>query len=457
MSRRKEKLQRKEWGEWVASERRWIGSLALPDAVFATEGHWRYFLDYGTLPAVSRQPGFLLEHLGPYQLREILSFVEHHSRNVTPRPGVAAQLRQRLGPSWDWDDDYREPTVRDAAVNGADAMTERAWLTSSDADRMLTVLRGGVSDRKLRLFACACCRRLESAMTDARTRHALDMIERYTAGNGTRLEVEAAIDAAALAEVRASGSARLAARAVTAAWATPEHARSAAALATLRAHHESKDQAELLREIVGNPFRAPTVDPSWLAWNDGCIPQIARQIYDGGCFDNLPILADALEDAGCTTPVLLNHLRRRRGHMRGCWALDAILGAPIFEDPLHPSGRRWTIQRTAECEGKYIRQNCHGQFARLTLQVSPTGGKDPVALVNAVPADRNAQPWLVGIETGIREVLQREIAEGRRLRGIRVLLTQFTEHPADSSSHAFARAASAAFSVALDQGILVPV
>lgn len=84
-------------------------------------------------------------------------------------------------------------------------------------------------------------------------------------------------------------------------------------------------QADLLREIVGNPFRTPTVDPHWLVWSDGTIAKMARSIREERAFDRLPILADALEDAGCTDRDILDHCRGPNQHVPGCWVLELLL------------------------------------------------------------------------------------------------------------------------------------
>src|SRR5262249_50850427 len=83
---------------------------------------------------------------------------------------------------------------------------------------------------------------------------------------------------------------------------------------------EMARHASLLREIVGNPFRPVAVDASWLARNDGAVRRIARTIHDEHAFDQTPILADALEDAGCADDAILTHLRGPGPHVRGCWA-----------------------------------------------------------------------------------------------------------------------------------------
>jgi hypothetical protein len=85
-------------------------------------------------------------------------------------------------------------------------------------------------------------------------------------------------------------------------------------------------QADILRDLFGNPFRPVSVDPAWRAWEGGTIPRLARVLYDARRFEDLPVLADALEDAGCSDEALLSHCRTPGPHVRGCWALDLLLG-----------------------------------------------------------------------------------------------------------------------------------
>jgi hypothetical protein len=82
----------------------------------------------------------------------------------------------------------------------------------------------------------------------------------------------------------------------------------------------------LMREVFGNPFRPVADDPAWLTWNHGTVPAIARHIYDDRAFHELPKLADALEDAGCSDPDILAHCRGGGEHVRGCWVVDLLLG-----------------------------------------------------------------------------------------------------------------------------------
>jgi hypothetical protein len=87
-----------------------------------------------------------------------------------------------------------------------------------------------------------------------------------------------------------------------------------------------KSGCNFLRDIVGNPFRpSPDIDSALLSWNDGSVPRRARAIYDHRNFERLPVLADALADAGCDHADMLKHCRHPGPHVRGCWVVDLLL------------------------------------------------------------------------------------------------------------------------------------
>ncbi|MCE9560806.1 MAG: hypothetical protein K8U57_02000 [Planctomycetes bacterium] len=86
---------------------------------------------------------------------------------------------------------------------------------------------------------------------------------------------------------------------------------------------EARVQSNLLRCVIGNPFRPILVNPSWLT---STVVSLARGIYDEKAFDRMPILADALQDAGCDNTAILDHCRAPGPHVRGCCVLDLILG-----------------------------------------------------------------------------------------------------------------------------------
>jgi hypothetical protein len=82
----------------------------------------------------------------------------------------------------------------------------------------------------------------------------------------------------------------------------------------------------LIREVAGNPFRRPSIAPALLGWRDRLVVRLAQAAYAEGAFERLPILADALEEAGCTDAEVLGHLRGPGPHVRGCWVLDTLTG-----------------------------------------------------------------------------------------------------------------------------------
>jgi hypothetical protein len=83
----------------------------------------------------------------------------------------------------------------------------------------------------------------------------------------------------------------------------------------------------LIRDVIGDPFRPSLpLPPAVLSWRDRLVPRLAAAIYDEQEFDRLSVLADALEEAGCTAPEILDHCRGAGPHVRGCWLLDLILG-----------------------------------------------------------------------------------------------------------------------------------
>ncbi len=86
-------------------------------------------------------------------------------------------------------------------------------------------------------------------------------------------------------------------------------------------------QADVLRDCFGNPFRRPPpLASAVLGWKDGTVPRIAQTVYEERTLGRLPILADALLDAGCDDDKLIRHCRADGLHVRGCWAVDLILG-----------------------------------------------------------------------------------------------------------------------------------
>jgi hypothetical protein len=229
-------------------------------------------------------------------------------------------------------------------------MTAEQWLTCTDPDPMLGLLRGKASDRKLRLFACACCRRIWDLLSDERSREAVEVAERYADGLTEQAEVRQALEVAPMPVWPESGPEQFNWRLVTKAiaadltdprtyvWLTAEVGvpeLTPAVIAAKWSEHGASFvaapcQAGLLRELFGNPFRPTTLAPAWLTADVANLAQSAYQERNlsAGTLEpvRLAVLSDALEEAGCTDAELLSHLRGPGPHVRGCWALDLILG-----------------------------------------------------------------------------------------------------------------------------------
>jgi hypothetical protein len=82
---------------------------------------------------------------------------------------------------------------------------------------------------------------------------------------------------------------------------------------------------ELVRDVLGNPFRPIVIQPEWREWNHRAVAHIAQHIVTAGSYTDVPILGDALEEAGCGDEETLGHCRTGT-HAPGCWVVDAVLG-----------------------------------------------------------------------------------------------------------------------------------
>lgn len=203
-------------------------------------------------------------------------------------------------------------------------MTESEWQACTDPRPMLEFLQGRASDRKLRLFAIACCLRYWQLFKDERSRMAVTVAARFADGLASIEDLDAArIAASKVSESKVPYSASLHVAYDDASDAAWEVATFMAGIIARDPDEEQAAQAEVLRDIFGNPFRPVTIDPSWLT---PTTVELTRTIYDGRAFDRLPLLADGLEQSGCLDAEILNHCRQLSEHVRGCWVVDLILG-----------------------------------------------------------------------------------------------------------------------------------
>jgi hypothetical protein len=244
-------------------------------------------------------------------------------------------------------------------------MTESEWLACIDPIPMLDFVKGTASDRKLRLFACACFRHVLHLLTDKQiSRKTIEFAERFADGLATRNELHGhawgksgkagpvvqrkAWDAAADSVESGAGWVANAVLALDeekykawltawdVAWLQQGYPLSEAveiANASLPVEwvaagksariEERKHQAFVVRDIFGNPFRLPTLDPSWATPS---VVQLAQAMYDERAFDRMAELADILEEAGCHDSEVVGHCRQPWPHVRGCSVVDWILG-----------------------------------------------------------------------------------------------------------------------------------
>ncbi len=206
-------------------------------------------------------------------------------------------------------------------------MTEADWLAATDPEPMLGHVARNVSHRKWRLFACACCRRHPSVRKGKANTRVLEASEAFADGLITQAEMQKQHQAWFTFDYPfpISGTWQSALAIATTSYLMQRADVSADHLAKAKPNprREKKSQAALLRCIFGNPFRPVAFAPSW---RSETAVALAAGIYEERAFDRLPILADALEEAGCDSADVLNHLRGLGPHARGCWVVDGVLG-----------------------------------------------------------------------------------------------------------------------------------
>jgi hypothetical protein len=229
-------------------------------------------------------------------------------------------------------------------------VTEAEWLACTDVAEMLVFLHGKASDRKLRLFSVGCIRRGWHLIDEPDLRQAVEVLERFVDGCAKDKDRIAArktgrriSDANQIQEVDGvvSGADHPQGCLGTELWwvanktinlkMVREFGRSASAAIGgtypgqyFRAKDtERLQQKAIVLDIFGNPFRPVVLDALWLT---STVVSLARQMYESRDFSAMPILADALMDAGCENAEVLDHCRGPGPHVRGCWVVDLLLG-----------------------------------------------------------------------------------------------------------------------------------
>jgi hypothetical protein len=228
-------------------------------------------------------------------------------------------------------------------------MTERLWWHSTDPNPLLVFLQGGSSERKRRLLACTFGRDLGKEIKDVRFWEVIATGERWADEDhepDVRFDV---IEAAYLLHDEAYaaddfGTSIATSEALSAIMLDPlytfiqriptgwgrlrEIGRDVADRFLLGVSYRKRKPypphwCGFIRDIFGNPFRPVAFSP---AWKTDTAVALARQMYDSRDFGAMPILADALQDAGCDSDDILSHCRGDGPHVRGCWVVDLVLG-----------------------------------------------------------------------------------------------------------------------------------
>ena len=193
-----------------------------------------------------------------------------------------------------------------------------------------------LTPRQWRLFACACVRRVP-VVTGGSSGAVIDLAERFADGGATAHQ---------LASARYSGRFQAGNAAWAVCWDPNEEPRSMAQRAINWAagllgeipseydyppdprrpmRRDHTNELPLFLDIAGHLTEPVQIDPIWLAWDGGTVRHLAATIYDERAWDRMPILADALEDAGCQDDRILDHCRSGASHVLGCWVLDLLL------------------------------------------------------------------------------------------------------------------------------------
>lgn len=218
-------------------------------------------------------------------------------------------------------------------------MTEQEWTICIDPMPMLQLVKEKVSNRKTRLFSVSCLRRIQHLFRHEDSLRCLDIAERFAEGKAGIEELRAIEELGIWAGDDMSWRSM---QDAAVAWAAAAVAHNDGFISALGAVHEVRSvfgdddirrygeelaQCHLLRDIIGNPFRkSPVIECNTLLWGNETVKVLADSIYNGSLFDLMPVLADALEEAGCDNPEILAHCRGPGPHVRGCWVVDLILG-----------------------------------------------------------------------------------------------------------------------------------
>jgi hypothetical protein len=211
-------------------------------------------------------------------------------------------------------------------------MTEKEWFACEDWTLILNFLENRASQRKLLLSNLALCRALAPIIRDKQCIRAMNVLESIADGTVSENDQNEAQNWArsSLSQCPQSNRASYFARCAVYNLTLVEHDHAVLSqagnyIAALDATEKNKSDL-MERGISGlrcvNCYHPITPNPSWLT---STVIALAQQMYDSQDFTAMPILADALQDASCDNPQILEHCRGPGPHVRGCFVVDLCL------------------------------------------------------------------------------------------------------------------------------------
>jgi hypothetical protein len=215
-------------------------------------------------------------------------------------------------------------------------MNEEEWLLALDTISLLHAARRLSGERKIRLFACACARQFFPVNVHPDLRSSVEIAEEMADGTATPTEVERekelfdSLIYVGHYDARGFGGDNMSSARFVRDAINPRVLSVVRAVSCFLSDYDAdmgldytQTGVPWLRDIFGNPFRSIDFTP----WRTDTALSLARQMYDSRDFGAMPILADALQDAGCDNEVVLSHCREpNQVHFRGCWVVDGVLG-----------------------------------------------------------------------------------------------------------------------------------
>jgi hypothetical protein len=375
-------------------------------------------------------------------------------------------------------------------------MTESDWLGCPSTRRLLGLLPLPLDARRGRLLACGICRQFDRFPEDDPLQDALDAAEAFADGQlsakqrntvqrrafqfstpllqrsmdlmtqfqqthdqATRTDLA---ERAALAARQATAARLIAACAADdfdAVFTGVNGAGAEGAMLSRSSEMLIEGHPEIVRDVVGNPFRRPAIDPLWLMWRDGFIAGLAASIYEDQRFDEMPILGDALEDAGCSDRTLLAHCHDDAPHVRGCWVLDRLLGRVPPTQVCHTEAllSAWPEKYSTPLDPVIATGVAQGGAVWISLRVESAILTEAVRLDSEVGPTEMGPATLAAIQSGLREALSRFAPRGRPLGGTCVTLLRVVFDPATHPMDLIQSAARDALERALHEAVMVPL